>query len=69
MKNLNILGGLWEKLTNTLSTTRMRGCLCEICKREVGNFRNVRQREVGGSHQNTLCVPSYCAGQVRGGDF
>ena len=31
----------------------MRGCLCEICKREVGNLRNVRQREVGRSHKNT----------------
>ena len=45
----------------------MRGCLCEICDCEVGNLRNVRQREVGLSHKNTLCVPSYCAGRVRGG--
>ena len=47
---------------------RMRGCLCKICKREIGNLRNVCQREVGRSHKNTLCVPSYCGGQVRGGE-
>ena len=47
----------------------MRGCLCEICKREVGNLRNVRQREVGHSNKNTLSISSFCtcAGQVRGG--
>ena len=53
---------------------RMRGCLCEICEREVDNLRNVRQREVGSSHKNTLCAPSYCPSQVgegegRGGDI
>ena len=53
---------------NMLSTILpMRGCLCDICKREVGNLSNVRLREVGLSHKNTLCVPSYCVGQVRGG--
>ena len=46
----------------------MRGFLCEICEREDGSLKNVRHREVGRSHKNTLCVPSYCADQVRGGE-
>ena len=45
----------------------MRGCLCKICNREVGNLRNVCQRDLGHSHKNTLCVSSSCVGQVRGG--
>ena len=46
----------------------MRGSLCEICELEVGTLRSVCHREVGRSHKNTLCVTSYCASQVRGGE-
>ena len=56
-------GGEVERVTTEQShRLRMRGCLYEICKREVSNVRNVRQREeVWHSHKNSLCVLSYCA--------
>ena len=57
-----------EKSWLICSRLRMRGCQCAILKREVGNLRNVRQREVGRSNKSTRCVPSYCAGQVWGGE-
>ena len=61
-----------EKNWWTCFRLRMRGRLCEIRSCEVGNLRNIHQRggggrEVGRSHKNNLCVPSDCAGQVRGG--
>ena len=50
---------------------RMRGCLCESCKCEVGEEMFAMGPGGGtlpSAHKNILCVPSYCADQVRGGE-
>ena len=53
---------LWYRL-------RMWGWLCESWKREVGKDSMIECSPVGCSqasaHRSTLCVPIYCAGQVR----
>ena len=66
-KNLNVLGDLWEKLMNTFSTTRMRGCLRESCKREVGKEMFARGG-AGGSCEVPTRTPacSYLLHRGRG---
>ena len=48
----------------------MQGWLCESCKCEVGKDSMIECSPGGRSqashHKNTLRVPIYCAGQVRG---
>ena len=45
---------------------------CEDACVNVANVKSVKKCSPGGmhpsTHKNALCVPTYCAGQVRGGD-
>ena len=66
-KNLNALGDLWEKLMKTLSTARMRGCLCQSCKPEVGKKMFAREggegKDAPKSIQERLLVPTHSVGE------
>ena len=68
-ENLNILRDLWGNLM-TCYQLRMRGWLCESCKRKVGkdsmNECSPGARSQACPHKSTLRVPVYCAGKVRG---
>ena len=71
MKNLNILGDMWEKKMSTLSTTHARMAVWKLNtwrRQRLDDWKFARGCSQASFHKGTLRIPIYCAGQVREGE-